>query len=428
MNTDTPIKPPPSATYQPFNLLGLLVSLSVLLIINITGSGLTQLQAGLLCLAAYAVPIALCEAFYLKTFQRNSAGLQFRIQPKQTFCLSRCLIKLCGFYATLLVIAFVYWLFPEYHGDFYKHYYTLLRNCLPAVCILAIPYIFLIDRHMLEPRDGYWQMGQIVLGRWKNRDRPALLQFWLGWIVKAFFLPLMFIYFDNNLNTLRNTDTSSLLSSFQAFFDFAFILIFYVDLLVVVTGYMLTLRILDSHIRSTEPTLLGWLVAISCYQPFWSSFSSHYFSYADNSPWGVWLSGEPFFYILWGSAILILLCIYSWASLTFGLRFSNLTHRGILTNGPYRYCKHPAYVSKNLSWWMISMPFLSKAGVDEALRHSLMLLLLNFIYYLRAITEERHLSRDPVYTAYQEYIATAGLYARIISWARRLFSTGSNNR
>jgi hypothetical protein len=77
---------------------------------------------------------------------------------------------------------------------------------------------------------------------------------------------------------------------------------------------------------------------------------------------------------------------------------------------------------------MISMPFLSKAGVDEALRHSLMLLLLNFIYYLRAITEERHLSRDPVYTAYQEYIATAGLYARIISWARRLFSTGSNNR
>ena len=39
-------------------------------------------------------------------------------------------------------------------------------------------------------------------------------------------------------------------------------------------------------------------------------------------------------------------------------RFSNLTHRGIITNGPYRYSKHPAYLAKNLSWWLVSMPFM----------------------------------------------------------------------
>ncbi|MFO7446582.1 MAG: hypothetical protein R6W90_09455 [Ignavibacteriaceae bacterium] len=105
-------------------------------------------------------------------------------------------------------------------------------------------------------------------------------------------------------------------------------------------------------------------------------------------------------YSIWGVVILALLFVYMWASTAFGIRFSNLTNRGILTNGPYRFCMHPAYFSKNLSWWLVSVPFISQAGPAEALRHSLLLLLLNVIYYLRAITEERHLSQDPNYVKY----------------------------
>ena len=44
---------------------------------------------------------------------------------------------------------------------------------------------------------------------------------------------------------------------------------------------------------------------------------------------------------------------------TIGPRFSNLTHRGILTHGPYAWSKHPAYLSKNLFWWLSSLPFLA---------------------------------------------------------------------
>ena len=77
--------------------------------------------------------------------------------------------------------------------------------------------------------------------------------------------------------------------------------------------------------------------------------------------------------------------------------FSNLTNRGIITNGVYAWCKHPAYVSKNLSWWLIAVPFVyyDKTTYLSVLRDCAALLALNGIYFLRARTEERHLSSDP---------------------------------
>ena len=46
----------------------------------------------------------------------------------------------------------------------------------------------------------------------------------------------------------------------------------------------------------------------------------------------------------------------SGGSLSVDVRFSNLTYRGVLTNGPYAFTRHPAYLSKNLFWWCASMP------------------------------------------------------------------------
>src|SRR5699024_9622487 len=119
--------------------------------------------------------------------------------------------------------------------------------------------------------------------------------------------------------------------------------VFLVDLVFVCIGYSLTLRILDGHIRSAEPSLLGWGVTLICYQPFWSLIGGQYLAYSpDGLGWGAWLAGSALAGV-WPVLILILLFFYVWASASFGLRFSNLTHRGILTNGPYRFTKHPAY-------------------------------------------------------------------------------------
>ena len=116
---------------------------------------------------------------------------------------------------------------------------------------------------------------------------------------------------------------------------------------------------------------------------------------------------------IWAAVIMAATTIYTWATVSFGVRFSNLTNRGIITNGPYRWVKHPAYVSKNFSWWFVSMPFLSALSATEALRASMALLLLNGVYYLRAKTEERHLSSDPDYVAYVNWMASHSLYAKL---------------
>ena len=39
--------------------------------------------------------------------------------------------------------------------------------------------------------------------------------------------------------------------------------------------------------------------------------------------------------------LVALTAIYAWATVAFGFRFSNLTHRGILTHGPYALVAAP---------------------------------------------------------------------------------------
>ncbi len=134
--------------------------------------------------------------------------------------------------------------------------------------------------------------------------------------------------------------------------------------------------------------------------------------------WSVWFDGNAVVLTVWGAALIVLTAIYAWATVIFGIRFSNLTHRGIITNGPYQYFKHPAYLSKNLFWWLAHIPVLSPAGGLEATRNCILLLSINFIYYLRAKTEELHLNEDVDYRLYSGWIARNGILEKC--WHRVL--------
>ena len=172
---------------------------------------------------------------------------------------------------------------------------------------------------------------------------------------------------------------------------------------------------------------LGWVVALACYEPFFSMVTRSYLPYEQGGvAWGDWLWNKPTAYGAWGTGILLLLGVYLWATVAFGARFSNLTHRGIITDGPYRWTKHPAYISKNLAWWMISVPFIAGPGTSAAdtVRHCLMLLGVNAIYLLRAKTEERHLRLDPTYVAYADWIDRHGALrwlngVPVVGWVAR---------
>jgi len=317
-------------------------------------------------------------------------------------------VKALGLLGSVGFIALLYWMFPEYFQGqpFYGNYYAALKVLLAPWALVALPYLYWVDRRMREPQDGLWQLGQLLLGRWRGLDLALVGQQLLGWLVKGFFLPLMFTYFCDNLNKLLHYDLK-LLHSFQGLYDWAYFFMYFIDVSLVSMTYLMALKATDTQIRSTEPSMFGWVIALVCYQPFWSLIGGQYLAYDPGRAWGEWLHAVPWAYDLWGSAILLLVVLYVWATIAFGGRFSNLTHRGIITNGPYRYTKHPAYLAKNLSWWMISMPFLGGSAL-EVLRHCLLLLALNGIYYLRAKTEERHLSRDPVYRQYALWIETHG--------------------
>lgn len=373
----------------------------------IYGSRLEKVDLGFTALYAIAAPVLLLELWFLRVHRRSSTGLNWERPPRPDR--ARVMTKLLGLAITLLGIAFLYWLLPEYHGEFYAAFHQLLFKYGPWMLVLAVPYFFYIDARMEEPRDAYWHLGRLAWTQ-QGTDWSLLGQHWRHWLIKAFFLPLMFVYLTNNLANLAHWQMPTLNDVFMRWYDLAYLIIMTLDLGFAAVGYIFSMRLFDTHLRSADPTVLGWLVALMCYQPFYSVIGPYYMNYDDGFHWNIWLHGQIWLQAAWGTVVLLLLSVYTWATVAFGVRFSNLTHRGILTHGPFRFTKHPAYVTKNLSWWLIAIPFISAQGGWVAFHNCLLLLLLNGLYYLRAITEERHLSQDPVYVEYALWIEQHGIF------------------
>jgi protein-S-isoprenylcysteine O-methyltransferase Ste14 len=353
--------------------------------------------------------IALCERFWPSLRAPSSGALPGNaLRPLD---LRRVGIRLCGVAATFGLLAFAYWLFPEYGGNFYDPYWQFLRTLAPLGALIPL-YLVWADRRIDEPSDEYYAMGTLIIGRWRSVDGALIRRHLLGWVIKGFFLPLMTVYLSAEVRSLSAAlhaiaSDHGVVSVYQVFYHLSYT----VDLLFCVVGYGAAIRLFDSHIRSVEPTVAGWVVALICYQPFYSVIGRFYLQYDDAIYWDNWLLAWPAVRVAWAAVIIALTVIYALCTVSFGLRFSNLTHRGIITGGPYRFTKHPAYLAKNLSWWLISVPFVSQLGWSAALRNCVLLALLNLIYYARARTEERHLSRDPTYVAYALWMDQHGLLA-----------------
>jgi isoprenylcysteine carboxyl methyltransferase (ICMT) family protein YpbQ len=326
---------------------------------------------------------------------------------------ARACTRILGVVATFALLAFVYWLFPEYSGEFYAPYWQFLRTVAPLAALMPF-YLLWADTRIAESHDEYHAFGALVLGGWDTADWTLIHRHLLGWTVKGFFLPLMTVYLSREIKSLNDAignfgDGHALMPVYQVFYHVSYTL----DLLFCVVGYSAAIRLFDAQIRSVEPTVAGWLVALICYQPFYSVIGRFYLQYDDATFWDNWLQGWPAMRLVWAVLIIALTLIYSLCTVSFGLRFSNLTNRGIITSGPYRFTKHPAYFAKNLSWWLISVPFVSELGWTAVVRNCLLLALLNTVYYARARTEERHLSADPTYVAYALWINEHGLLRHV---------------
>ena len=419
----TPLTRPASVASQRIQIFAALCFLATAWALR-ASPGIEPLTATFMLCAGYALPVAILERIFMRPHRSPSAGMDWDSAPRPASW-SRIGVKLFGFLATLGIIALAYRLFPQYASNLYAPFFAAVKVLLIPILCVAPFYVWRLDGRMKKPEDNLWHFGALLLGR-PGVDLEKVKQHALGWLVKGFFLPLMFSYLYGNLAGLRGRPPLENLD----FFDWHFILydlLILLDVGSIVMGYALTLRVLDTHIRSAEPTAQGWFWTLICYQPFWDMIGPQYLAYRNESDWRQLFAGHPVALLLCSALILGLMGIYTWASISFGLRFSNLTHRGIITNGPYRFSRHPAYVSKNLSWWVETLPFLipflmgARYGVwrgywIQAGSRCLRLLCVNLIYFIRARTEERHLSQDPVYARYALWVDRHGA----LSWLTRL--------
>lgn len=366
--------------------------------------GMDGPSAGLTAVLACGVPMLLWSLLVDKVHRRASTGIDWQNPRPLADIFDISSIKLLGLWTTWALIALCYMTGAWYWQGSYPAVMDLMARAAPWLVGLSIPYVLWLDRYLVEPRDGAYALGLWLVGK-APADGAVLADHARAWAVKGFFLAFMLSVVPGNFaeaihfrGTSPWTDPVRLANCLVA-------LLFTIDVAFATVGYMLTCRPLDAHIRSANPYMAGWVAALICYPPFVLMAPGGPLHYQnDTRDWAFWLTGHPALLWLWAGMLVLLTGIYAWATVAFGPRFSNLTHRGILTHGPYRLCRHPAYLSKNAFWWLSTLPFLvTSASTSTALRNSILLALVSAVYYWRARTEERHLSADPAYRAYRDW-------------------------
>lgn len=377
--------------------------------------------SALVNVAAAALPMVLWSVFVDKVHRNPSTGIDWSLKRPLKETIDISLTKLAGLWLTWAGIAVVYAVVRSYWiGDF-RFAMWCFTVAAPLLFAVSVPYTLWIDRYLVEPKDGGWMFGAWLMGLKEPIDKPAMWNHVRSWAVKAFFLAFMLAILPPGFGSFVRTDVHGLLDDPVRLAMWLITFMFVIDVAFATGGYMLTLRPLDSHIRTANPLPEAWMAALICYPPFALMQTGRPLDYhIANADWDVWLAGHPVLLTFWGAVLVGLTAIYAWATMAFGFRFSNLTHRGILTHGPYAFSRHPAYLSKNLFWWIAGLPFLTTNGswVDGA-RNTAIMAAVSGVYYWRAKTEEKHLGMDPAYQEYSAWMARNAPVPRFFAWVMR---------
>ena len=392
--------------------------------------GLQGPLAAVTALFACGVPMVAWSLIVDKVHRSPSTGIDWDAPPRplrETLDIS--IAKIAGLWGIWAVIGALYCIARYYWSGPYLFSMQVLGFAAVPMLVLSVPYVLWLDRRLVEPRDGAWHFGQLLIGRFDLVDRAELAHFFRAWAVKGFFTAFMISIVPGNWWDAIHTESAWIAASPVNLAIWLIMFMFMIDVIFATVGYVLTMKPLDAHIRTANPYAAGWAAALICYPPFILMGENGPLDYhsgtAGSQGWTWWLADYPLAAAALGAWLVFLTGVYAWATVAFGLRFSNLTHRGVLTHGPYAWTKHPAYLSKNLFWWCAVLPFLAASGNPvDMIRNTVICGLVSGVYYWRARTEEKHLSEDPAYVDYAEWMARNGPIPRLIDrltprWARR---------
>jgi Isoprenylcysteine carboxyl methyltransferase (ICMT) family len=377
--------------------------------------------SAMVALVFCGLPMVLWSLLVDKVHRRPSTGIDWGLKRPVADVLDDSIIKIAGLWATWAVIASIYALCRFYWDGAYLFSMEMFQAAAIPLVILSVPYVVWLDRYVVNPRDGAWHLGAWIAGR-ADWERDEIFHHLRAWTVKGFFLAFMISIVPGGFRDIVNMNFAEVMTNPVWLANALITAMFLVDVQFATVGYMLTMKPLDAHIRTANPYLAGWVAALMCYPPFILMNNGGPLDYhIGTSDWAYWFEGQTALLWIWGGLLVLLTGIYAWATVAFGLRFSNLTHRGILTHGPYAFSKHPAYLSKNAYWWLATMPFLVTTGsTADMIRNTAILALVSGIYYWRARTEEKHLGADPAYAEYTEWMQRNALVPRFFAALRGL--------
>ena len=314
-----------------------------------------------------------------------------------------------------LLVSLFYFLYnthPYYLNPDFNHARGLIQKFYIGFCFLVLPYTWFTLKFNYRLKDDFKdptiiffvllkRIGLMMATR-DYKQISGLLKvkrfnnFCLTCLVKGFFLPIMSMFTFHHLHAVQNlmVKISTPMDGIQLanwFLDLIYNGIFIFDTGIALIGYGLELKWLNNKTKSVEPTPFGWTVALMCYPPF-NGVSSVYFPLQTRQDLFVPFTEEQKIFVR--IIIVALYIIFVWGTIALGVKFSNLSNKGIVARGPYAIIRHPAYASKNIAWWFEHLQYM------KGFHNVIPLICWNIIYTLRALTEERHLMKDPDYREY----------------------------
>ncbi len=349
--------------------------------------------------ARHAFSVSVVSGFYL-AYRKAFLLAQF-MEPSVNSC---CGEEPLNIHLRQSLQALVRWLY--FRGPDYEPFFTWAADLLYLYILLGNGFVLYFLIKPTAASDKYWHLMRSfyslpglrhILGLkaekkfyWQVPCRFAALSL----LIKAFYIPLMCSWAIQKAAYIYHSAGSGDWSFMQINSLILAALIF-IDVSIFALGYLSELPQLGNVIGSVESTVLGWAVCLICYPPF-NYLLLGILDRPLNEQWRPQDWTGPMLHQGVLICVTLLWAIYVWATIALGFKASNLTNRGVVSQGPYRYVRHPAYVSK-VSLWVLSAFFIGEMNFYLVVSFVI-------IYALRAWTEERHLSRDPEYRAYQKRV------------------------
>lgn len=206
------------------------------------------------------------------------------------------------------------------------------------------------------------------------------------------------------LQAFTYTQTEGILNGLVQFIDDTsdmwLTLIAFATTLIFAVSYLTESHLFKNKIKSVDTSFLGIISCIMCYYPVTILTNKVIYSYTEDL-----IPVDNFILRLFLNIFIVAANIISLIAIVkLGTKSGNLTNRGIVTGFPYNIVRHPNYSMQMLYLILTTIPlYFGDFLLLEKILFSVGTIGWIYVYYLRSITEERHLIKD---CEYQKYMQT----------------------